>query len=102
MDVLFELGNVVKKTSGAKVRAINRYDLMDIMLELAAQNQVTSGSSVWIKATVGAAENIGDTKYVQLIGSQLLSLDQSWRGGQLKVHDRGGGEFEPDLCSENR
>jgi hypothetical protein len=103
VDVLFELGHVVKKTSCGKVRAINRYDLMDIMFEVAAQYQFMSGSSVWAKATVGTAENIGDTKkYVRLIGSQLQSLDRSRRGGGLKAYDHGGGELEPNLCSENR
>jgi len=76
---------------------------MDIMFEVAAQNQFVSGSSVWAKATVGTPKNIGDTtKYVRLIGSQPESLDRARRGGGLKAYDHGGGELELNLCSENR
>jgi hypothetical protein len=101
--ISFELGHVVKKTSCAKVCAINRYDLLDIMFEVAAQNPFMSGSSVWAKANVGTAANIGDAQeYVRLIGSQSQSLTRAQCGGGLKVYDRGGGELEPDLCSENR
>jgi len=76
---------------------------MDIMFEVAAQNQFMSGSSMWAKATGSTAENIGNTKkYVRLIGTQSQSLDRARRGGGLKAYDRAGDELEADLCSENR
>jgi hypothetical protein len=93
---------VVKKTSRAKVRAINRYGLMDIMFEVATRNPFMSGS-VQAKGTEGKAENIGDAKkYVRLIGRQSQGLGRAHCGSGLKLYDRGGGELEPDLCSENR
>ncbi len=103
MYTLIELGHMVEKTLYTKVRAINRYGLVNTMLKLAAQNQVMLASSVWAKTTVATAENTGDTKkYVRLIGSQSQSLDPARHGAGLKVQSRGSGEPKPDLCSENR